>query len=1247
MFNLFGTTDVNKILTNFEKLKSEGKTDKAVSLLKNSLNKVKNNYDLAITAASYFAEIHKYRDSAMHYKKALTTFTGQQEKIIDSLEDSFYRFNTPLELGQILYEHYIKEFNFQDALGTLNALKEDDLDVLSTRLQEKYNGIYSYSEAKQMGKSDIYVHYQLIIFFNFIEKYDDASFIAKQILEFAPDEINRLIDLYEKLVRERFNEPHILMYLAEFHILNNDISKASRIMIKSISILPSLKNTALKFLLSAEEKNPSPALELLIIDTYILLKDIDNALKRLQNIPKANKDILVSRYKKILEIDPKNTDANLALGDLYAEKESNIIPKEYEKVMESDPSKVSEIIDRFSQIKDVYKYPNNIYLLTKAFMLAERYDDAIETVKTGYFNSAITTQEAEDYIQEIGKNIKDSLDLNLLRAKISTDKGEYNKALLILEDLLRISPQTIINNKDLFEGRIEPNAEFAKILSYAYAFTGDLTKSTIIIDNLIRSNEKSPENLLLDLDASLRDGIIKPELCIEIYKKIENYFSNNKFPYLFAISEAYCLEHDYDNMLKTLKEAANTAPEHKGDILDSLIEEIYNGNNNEKILNFALKLAAELEKEDYMKAIMYEYKKTDIENKEETYKLIKTVVDKYPNDLDYKKIYVDLLAKSGLYKQVIDETKMILMTITGKESGYFFFKAGEAFLKRNNVDVATQALIKSLKYDPELAKEEIPLLEEIHKLLPNNYMIMYTLAAAYSFSENFEKASEIYFEILNNFPDKIDLIQNDIFNLIKKYQSSSYLHYTLALIHLKKGNIQEAVSEFETSFELNESLGNQILEHYEGIKETNNPDVFISKGNILSKLGFNSEASESLLKAFEIDNNKSLPILNKLLEMKENNPDNTEILFSLSSIYLRIGQINNAIKLFEEIVENEPGKAEDIIDRVNEILKTTPENNEIKYALLTIYIKLGNYKKALPVINDILSGTNKYNEKLEVLLENIKDVKINEYYIKILFNLRKYKKLYNYLKQISAEMVRVNNELLLEYFKKTEKEVDFTHDDHLLAGELAYITRDYETSNYYFDLLLNKDAPEDIRLTSYIYKNLISIKTKEMSMLKEIEMAGFSPDRIYSEIERVKNRLYRERIREIEQELNYENNSSPEIYYQLAYQYYLLGEINKAKNLLYYETDNESDEIKRLALLAKIKEKDSPMESIEIYEIILNKGNIENKELMREVYNRYLNLSRVIGYNPKNLSGAFPNTPSVERFSLTQYSNFKVINIHV
>lgn len=1249
MFNLFGTTDPKKILANFEKLKTEGKTDKAVSLLKNTLKKIKNNLELTLTACSYFAEIRRYRDSAMYYKKALTTFTGDKDKIIDSLEDSFYRFNTPLELGHILYEFYIKGFNFEDAFSILNALQKDDLNVLSARLQEKYNNIYSYSEVKQMGKSDLYVHYQLILFFNFIEKYDDASFVVKQMLDFAPDEIKRVIELYEKLVRERFNEPHILLYLGEFHILNNDITKASKILLKSISLSPNLKNTALKFLLTQEEKNPSPAFELLMIDTYILLRDVDNALKRLQNIPKANKDILIARYKKILEIDPKNAEANLALGDLYAENEGNIIPKEYEKVMESDPSKVSEIIDRFSEMKDIYKHPNNIYLLTKAYMLAERYDDAVKTIKTGYFNSAITLQEAEDYAVELGKNIKNSIELDILRAKIYTDKGEYNKAILILEDLLKISPQVIIDNKDQFEGRIDPNAEFEKILSYAYAFVGDLTKSTIIIENLIRAEEKSPENILLDLDNSLREGIINPDLCLEIYKKLENHFSDNKFPYLFAISEAYGLKGKTMKMLDTLTQAIEISPEHKGDILDSLIERIYNGNKSEKVLNYALKLSMEMDKADYVKAIMYEYNKIEIENKEETYMLIKNIVDKYPDNLEYKKIYVGLLAKSGMYKQVIDETKLILMTITGKESGYFFFKAGEAFLKRNNVDVATQALVKALKYDPDLAKDEIPLLEEIRKLLPNNYMVLYALAAAYSFSENFEKASETYFEILNRFPDKIDLIQNDIFNLIKKFQNSSFLHYTLALIYIRKNNIQEAVSEFETGFELNDSLGNNILEQYENLESADNANVFISKGNILSKLGFNSEAAESLLKAFELDNNKSLPILNKLLEMKENNPDNIEILYSLSSIYLKTGQVANAIKLLEEIVDSEPTRAKSVINQVKKILDENPDNNEIKYALLTIYLKIEDYKDAVPLLDDIISNTSKFNEKLAVLLEDVNDIQISSHYVKVLYNLRRYKKLYKYLKSLSEQTIRLDNSLMLEYFKKIEKEIDFTSEDYLWLGELAYLTEDYDTADYYFSLLVDKDTPNDIKLTCYIYKNLISLKTKNISLLNEIKAKGYPIENVYSEIENIKHRLYQEHIREIEQRLNYNNENSSENYYQLAYYYYLIGEVNKAKNFLFYETKDAMSEIKRLMLLAKLKESDKPMESIEIYEIILNKfiNEIKGIDLIKDLYYRYINLSKRVGYDPKHLIHTFSDSIAIEGFSLTQYSGVKTINIHL
>lgn len=90
-------------------------------------------------------------------------------------------------------------------------------------------------------------------------------------------------------------------------------------------------------------------------------------------------------------------------------------------------------------------------------------------------------------------------------------------------------------------------------------------------------------------------------------------------------------------------------------------------------------------------------------------------------------------------------------------------------------------------------------------------------------------------------------------------------------------------------------------------------------------------------------------------------------------------------------------------------------------------------------------------------------------------------------------------------------------------------------------------------------------------------------------------------------------------------------------------------EIKRLMLLAKLKESDKPMESIEIYEIILNKfiNEIKGIDLIKDLYYRYINLSKRVGYDPKHLIHTFSDSIAIEGFSLTQYSGVKTINIHL
>jgi len=470
-------------------------------------------------------------DSALkEYKKVLTIKPDDMEvrRIIGDIELRLKNIKGAVDQFEWMADHYLNEGFFTKAIAMYKRITRLDpsYEKAFFRLAELYTRQGLIIEAKQ-------IYLEMAENFKRTNNQKKSLDMYKKILEFDKKNIKMRLILAENYLRENLVNEALNEYLITADILlsKKDFKKVEEILIPVIKNIKSSKIVEKVVFAYTAEGDDDKAIQLLKEFGPDLYKDI-NLLKMLGELyfKKNMIDDAESIFKKVTEVDPKETEILLKLGKVYLQREEYdktfnlFLPIIDKKMSESKAEEASGLLriiiasnnfylpalKKLASIFRATKDINSLIPLNESLIpiYEERkmkkelrevleelikisdspfnYEEKLASMdKRGYDKNGL-----EDSSEKIKKEREGELISHLLRkADDNVKLGEYEIAVESLNNARMEYPQNIEIKLKLFKiykdrNEVNPAVNIAKELLTLYKLQNDNDKYEKLLDEL-------------------------------------------------------------------------------------------------------------------------------------------------------------------------------------------------------------------------------------------------------------------------------------------------------------------------------------------------------------------------------------------------------------------------------------------------------------------------------------------------------------------------------------------------------------------------------------------------------------------------------------------------------------------------------------------------------------------------------------------------------------------------------------------
>ncbi|MFA5880242.1 MAG: tetratricopeptide repeat protein [Candidatus Margulisiibacteriota bacterium] len=574
------------------------------------------------------------------------------------------------------------------------------------------------------------------------------------------------------------------------------------------------------------------------------------------------------------------------------------------------------------------------YHFTNISQIVKNFDTVLDLIKRGWYKEALENlkpiiinnpKKTPDILTFFYKKIllePNNLELRLLIAELYYFFKDFTNAFLELEEIYYLQP----NYSSCF-------VLFQKI------FNNNEYKSEISEICLTAFNQKNFDSSIIDilqksyLEQNKLDCHIKLyETLIENEPKAGQFYKN--------LAELYIKNQEYEKAFTTYEQVFELAPDAKLQIALKFEEILTTIPFNYECRKKLIKLYLQICKPE--KALIH----------------IKKFLECFPNDTKVAiKLHKDALL-------LFPDMPEILFNLSKLLSEVNEFTESIAYL---------QIAFERLNVDPRIIEN---ILQEIIVKEPKQIFAQLLLSDIYFQEKKYELSLAALEPAINIDDDELNLITGKIERVQKDSNDLDYAQFLLAQINFKKKNHKLALSQLEKIINNKNSALNykscllkiKILSESNEINESIN-FVF----DCLKVYTFNQDLHQKLKELQNMLFNKE--IKKRLKNLDEFSDKKNKTAFELALIYLRKGDIKNAINYFQMVVTDETlglyaqvligrcfmelNRYDLTINHLSRVLEKIADididfANKIRYLLAMNFLLIGKINKAIFYFDNIL-----------------------------------------------------------------------------------------------------------------------------------------------------------------------------------------------------------------------------------------------------------------------------------------------------
>jgi tetratricopeptide (TPR) repeat protein len=976
---------VAEVVQRAQKLKGEGKLDKAISTLEAVLSDSEEDFEPYLELGSLYCAKESYADAAVAYRNALSLLPTRKGEVLQSIKESYKPEQKVAELTEVLFETYIGAKDFESAVACVAPLPPKDIE----RIAEKYRKMIKTSEdfAGSAGSRDmkssrpreVTARYSLAMLAaargNLAECFQHLNSVVKAEM----GEAGTVEAEFKRYVTKQSKEglPHI--GFGDYYLSQGQVDHALREYQDALRVDKAMADpiiAKLEPLVQADPRNAS-AFEGLG-DAYLtkrMTEAATAAYARVVQLDEKRIDSLIPKYKEITKLSAKDAAGFLALGDLHLHnKRYELAVTEYAKIPELDRSYLPQALDRYNQI--LAAQPDNaaalepcvvqqieageldkaVGLLSKAAKASDKVDDLIIEQLTHVLERDLHHVGGLDLLARLylrRKSFTESLELYRHLVKLSPEAQSL--AVQGLREIVRVSPSLLEAKIALGEALMlqdkpgEALAEFAAVVQRDNTLQGQVFP---FLDKIMKSDK----------------GLV--EKVMEVYNSLQTAGSESLIT-LFAMGEAKAEKGDFKGSVEQFRKVLAQDPT-KLDAVVQGYEKILKRNPGAGLIHLAL-ADARIEKGQASEAIatLRSALSADQTLFEEVVFRYNRLREALPDDPEVRDAILEALFSLKVYDQAQEQAEQAVAS--GVEPAYPYLVLGRIQMEKGELTKSVTNLMRAVELRPDLSQDVLASLERIIAIDQGNIPAHYVLAKVLTTGRLFEKALDEYQLIARLDPQRSERVIADIKALLEEDKLNARGHFILADLHLRSGDPQEASLECDRTVDLDPEYLGKVIPIYQEIasRDPENAKANFALGKVQVQQGAVGPALESFRIALTHDKTLLEPAMFELRKVLDQDKDNCPARQILAGIYRQRGQRDQAAVLLQEILSLDPYGGEGALNDLEDLLSEDPRNSRARLALAEAYLAR---KDLGPAVIHLELLTDEAGELLPRVVEDLKAV---------------------------------------------------------------------------------------------------------------------------------------------------------------------------------------------------------------------------------------------------------------------------------